>query len=108
MGESDSAVGMTLGAEFGVGKPTESIFQLTIADLAVGVTGTGQQPESAATLEKSFPPALKVGFPFVINIITLYGPSRETKYITAEMERALDNNVSNSKLPDDDGGQRAR
>lgn len=71
---------MTLDAEFGVGKPTESIFQLTIADLAVGVTGTGQQPERAATLEKSFPPALKVGFPFDINIITLYGPSRNEIY----------------------------
>lgn len=76
MGERGKAVGMTVDAVFGVGNPTGSIFQLTIADLAVGVTGTGQQPESAATLEKSFPPALNVGFPLDINILTLYGPSR--------------------------------
>lgn len=67
---------MTLEAVLGVGKPMGSIFQLTIADLAVGVTGTEQQPESAATLEKSFPPALNVGFPLDINILTQLGPSR--------------------------------
>lgn len=93
MGESGSAVGITLVAVLGVGKPTGSIFQLTIADLAVGVTGTGQQPESAATLEKSFPPALNVGFPLDINIITLYGPSRNEIY--HRNGRALDSNVSN-------------
>lgn len=65
------AAGSTLGAVFGVGNPTESIFQLMIADRAEGVTGTGQHPDSAATLEKSFPPPS--AFPFEINILQI-GP----------------------------------
>lgn len=77
-----------LVAVFGVGNPTESIFQLTIADLAVGVTGTVQQPDSAATLEKSFPPALKVGFPLDINILT-FMVHRETKYQSTKRTRTI-------------------
>lgn len=67
VGDRGMAVGRTLGAVFGVGNPTESIFQLMIADRVEGVTGTGQHPDSAATLEKSFPPPNV--FPFEINIL---------------------------------------
>lgn len=61
------AVDKTLGAVFGAGKPTESIFQLTTADLAAGATGTGQHPESPATVEKSFP--VPSAFPLDISIV---------------------------------------
>lgn len=61
------AVDRTLGAVFGAGKPTGSIFQLTTADLAAGATGTGQHPESPATLEKSFP--VPSAFPLDISIV---------------------------------------
>lgn len=56
----------TLGAVLGVGSPTGSIFQLTMADLAEGATG--QQPAaSPATLVKSLP--LPNAFPFEINML---------------------------------------
>lgn len=61
------AVDNTLGAVLGAGRPTGSIFQLTTADLAAGATGTGQHPESPATLEKSFP--VPSAFPLDISIV---------------------------------------
>lgn len=61
------AVDRTLGAVLGAGNPTESIFQLTMADRAAGATGTGQHPESPGTLEKSFP--LPNAFPLEISIL---------------------------------------
>lgn len=61
------AFGKALGAVLGTGSPTGSIFQLTMAGRADGATGTGQHPESPATLEKSFP--LPNKFPFEINIM---------------------------------------
>lgn len=57
----------TLGAVLGVGSPTGSIFQLTMADLADGATG--QQPAAnPATLVKSLP--LPNAFPFEINMLS--------------------------------------
>lgn len=70
VGERGIAVDRTLGAVLGVGNPTESIFQLTMADRAAGATGTGQQPDSPGTLEKSFP--VPNAFPLDINILNLY------------------------------------
>lgn len=61
------AVDRTLGAVFGAGRPTGSIFQLTTADLAAGATGTGQHPESPGILEKSFP--VPNAFPLDISIV---------------------------------------
>lgn len=60
--------GKTLGAVLGAGNPTGSIFQLIIDERA-GATGTGQQPDSPGTLEKSFP--LPSALPFEISIVAL-------------------------------------
>lgn len=70
VGDRGRADGKTLGVVLGVGSPTESIFQLTIDDRAAGVTGTGQQPDSPATLVKSFPVPNVV--PFEINIVKFF------------------------------------
>lgn len=60
--------GNTFGAVLGAGNPTGSIFQLII-DVRAGATGTGQQPDSPGTLEKSLP--LPSVVPFEISIVPL-------------------------------------
>lgn len=67
-GDKASVGGKTLGAVLGAGNPTGSIFQLII-EVRAGATGTGQQPDSPGTLEKSLP--LPSALPFEISIVSL-------------------------------------